>query len=320
MEFFIVFLLPVIFGLFIGVLAGMLGVGGGTIMIPLFRLGFGMEALAATATSLFAIFPTSVAGAISHIRQKTCNIPLGVAMGIGGACMMPVGVLLAVKSPAWAIMLSAAVIIGYSSITMLYKSIRMGKEETIETCGTQAESSDACVIGGVESAATSGERESAREKKRVPDALQKNAGSGIRRSYDTIGSVPKESSRQSLAIGFAIGLVAGLLGGYVGLGGGFIMVPMMISVLHMPMKRVSGTSLIAMVILLIPGLIMQATLGNIDFLLGILMAIGSIPGASIGALLVKRISERTLRMFFGLFLLVAAAMLVINEFIGLGLI
>ena len=289
-------------------------------MVPLFRLGFGMEALAATATSLFAIFPTSVAGAITHIRQKTCNIPLGVAMGLGGACMMPLGVLLAVHSPAWAIMLAAAIIIGYSSITMLYKAIRMGKEEPVETYKMQADLSDACAMRESEATALSGERESASDKRNAADASEQNAAAGIHRSHEYSGPMAEERSRRSLSIGFAIGLAAGLLGGYVGLGGGFIMVPMMISVLHMPMKKVSGTSLIAMVILLIPGMIMQASLGNIDFLLGILMAIGSIPGASIGALLVKRISERALRMFFGLFLLVAAAMLVVNELIGLGLV
>ena len=54
-------------------------------------------------------------------------------------------------------------------------------------------------------------------------------------------------------------------------------------------------------------------LGNVDFAIGIAMAVGSIPGAIIGANLVKRIPERTLRIFFACFLAVVAVVLVLNE-------
>ena len=50
----------------------------------------------------------------------------------------------------------------------------------------------------------------------------------------------------------------GSLPGYVGVGGGFIMVPLMMSILHVPMKLTSGTSLIAVMILAVPGTITQA--------------------------------------------------------------
>lgn len=269
MEPYLAFLLPIVAGLFIGVLSGMLGIGGGTIMVPLFRLGFGMSALAATATSLFAILPTSIAGALSHIRNKTCDIPLGVAMGIGGACMSPVGVLLAEMSPSWAVMAAAALVIAYSAITMLVKAIRVDKTEK-------------------------------------PREAMTREGHAVKKDF------------RFLAIGFGIGLLAGVLAGYVGLGGGFIMVPLMITVLHMSMKKVSGTSLVAMVFLLIPGVIVQGSLGNVDFLMGILMAIGSIPGAVLGATLVRHVPERALRLFFGIFLLIAASVLAANEFLGFG--
>ena len=72
-------------GIFIGVLSGMLGIGGGTVMVPLLRLVFGLDAYMATATSLFAIIPTSLSGMISHLRAKTCYPKLGLALGLGGA-------------------------------------------------------------------------------------------------------------------------------------------------------------------------------------------------------------------------------------------
>lgn len=80
-----------------------------------------------------------------------------------------------------------------------------------------------------------------------------------------------------------IGLIAGFASGYVGVGGGFIMVPLMTAWLGIPMKRTSGTSLIAIIILAIPGVIQQAFLGHIDYLAGIMLCVGAIPGAVLGA-------------------------------------
>lgn len=65
-----------------------------------------------------------------------------------------------------------------------------------------------------------------------------------------------------LLTGAAIGLVAGFASGYVGVGGGFLMVPLFISLLGITMKKASGTSLIAVVILAIPGVITQTLHGT----------------------------------------------------------
>lgn len=70
-------------GIVIGVLSGLLGVGGGTIMVPVFRLLLQMSPLASTATSLFTVVPTSAAGAVTHWRNKTCLVPIGIAAGLG---------------------------------------------------------------------------------------------------------------------------------------------------------------------------------------------------------------------------------------------
>ena len=123
---------------------------------------------------------------------------------------------------------------------------------------------------------------------------------------------------RDLAKGLAIGAFAGVASGYVGLGGGFIMVPLMISLLNMPMRLASGTSLIAVMILATPATIMQCALGNVDYLAGIAVACGSIPGAMLGARLVPRVPERSLRFTFAAFLGVAAILLVVKEFGVLG--
>ena len=294
MDMLLMFGLPVVVGVFIGVLSGLLGIGGGTIMVPVFRLAFGLSPLMSTATSLFTIIPTSISGAVSHLKGKTCVPALGLAMGIGGALTSPLGVWLASLSPTWLVMLAAALIIGYSAVNMLLKALKApAKRKPAATAATVATAS-------TEEAAAN-----------AADATEPPAPA------DETPLAPK-LSRKQLLIGIAIGLGAGLMSGYVGVGGGFIMVPLMLTLINIPMKLASGTSLIAILILAIPGTIENGIVGNIDYVTGLMVAVGSIPGAVLGARLVKKVPERTLRFIFGGFLIIAAIVLFLNEFGILG--
>ena len=258
------FLALALVGFVIGLLSGILGVGGGTIMVPVFRLFIGLSAIESTATSLFTIVPTSLSGALTRIREKTCVLSLGLTLGLGGALTSPVGVWLASISPGWLIMVAAALVIAYSAVSMFMKAIRMKGMSAVE------------------------------------DDQQVRL------------------SRRQLALGLMIGAFAGLGSGYIGVGGGFLMVPLMVNILGVSMKEASGTSLVAMVILAIPGVVEHVMLGNIDYLVGVAVALGSIPGAIAGAHLVKKIPERVLRFTFSFFLLIAAGLLAFNEFHPLG--
>ena len=68
----------------------------------------------------------------------------------------------------------------------------------------------------------------------------------------------------------------------------------------------------------IPGTIEQGILGNISYTAGLAMAVGSMPGAVLGANLIKYVPERALRFGFAGFLAVVAVILVLNEFGVLG--
>lgn len=305
------FVAPALVGVLIGIASGLLGIGGGTVMVPIFRLAFGMSATMSTATSLFAIIPTSISGAISHVKGKTCIPALGIAAGLGGACMSPIGVWLAQLSPDWLVMLAAALIIGYSAINMFKKAFK------IPRAGQPAEGADAAAAAGAPSC---GSKLSSRAEARVVELSPQSdapAAASLTSLGDAAASAPTDDdsslSRKQLLQGAAIGLVAGLASGYVGVGGGFIMVPLMLSIIGIPMRKASGTSLIAVMILAIPGVIEQGIIGNINYLAGIAIVIGTIPGAVIGARLVTKVPERTLRLLFGCFLIVAAVMLVLNE-------
>lgn len=325
-EALVYFFVPALVGVLIGIASGLLGIGGGTVMVPIFRLAFGMSATMSTATSLFAIIPTSISGAISHVKGKTCIPALGIAAGLGGACMSPIGVWLAQLSPDWLVMLAAALIIGYSAINMFKKAFKVPR------AGQPAEGADAAASPSTQS---SGAPEGSRTEVRVASATARISGTGetladpsatsdsssatpsLTSLGDAAASAPTADdsslSRKQLLQGAAIGLVAGLASGYVGVGGGFIMVPLMLSIIGIPMRKASGTSLIAVMILAIPGVIEQGIIGNINYLAGIAIVIGTIPGAVIGARLVTKVPERTLRLLFGCFLIVAAVMLVLNE-------
>lgn len=322
MDVFAAFIAPALAGVFVGVMSGLLGVGGGTIMVPIFRLAFGMSPLASTATSLFAIIPTSISGVVAHARAKTCVPKLGLALGAGGAVMSPMGVWLASVSPGWLVICVAAIVIGFSAFKMFKKAVKCAPSPRAGRAGGNAQGASAKVVPAQFAAAKDVPAQAAGSSN-VASSSQgaASASQGAASAY-TSGPKPVPDqpvlSRKQYLQGACIGLIAGLASGYVGVGGGFIMVPLMLAVLDIPMSLASGTSLIAIMILAIPGVIEQGLLGNIDYLAGIAIVIGSIPGALVGARLVRVVPERQLRFIFGGFLLAAAVMLMLNEFGILG--
>lgn len=295
------FLVAIAFGLVVGLFSGLLGIGGGTLMIPVFRLGFHMSAIASTATSLFTIVPTSIAGCITHLKNGTCIAKIGLVAGIAGACTSPLGVLAATNSPDIAIMACAALIIAYSAVTMFKKAISMPKRSHSDLSMRAALQRFRLEFADEE--LSEEQLEQQREQREAQIAEQKRKAAEERKRI-----TPKACLK-----GAGIGLIAGFASGYVGVGGGFLMVPLFIALLGIPMKQASGTSLVAVVLLAIPGVITQCSYGNVDYIAGIAMAIGSIPGALLGASLIRYIPERKLRFLFGFFLLFAAIILISNE-------
>ena len=255
-------------GFGIGLLSGVLGIGGGTLLVPLFRIGFALSALQATATSLCAIVPISLAGCVTHIKQKTCIPALGLAAGFGGACISPLGVKIAQSSPSWLIMLVAACIIGYSAISML------------------------------------------------KGALRKPSNGSLQQKQDNFVDEEIIVTKRMLIKAALAGTIAGFLAGFVGVGGGFIMVPLFVSWVGVGVHRASGTSLLAIPILAIPGIIQHVITGNALFGVALFVAITAIPGAIIGAKCMKRIPERGLRIFFGIVLLILSGVLAVIEFVS----
>ena len=91
------------------------------------------------------------------------------------------------------------------------------------------------------------------------------------------------------------------------------MVPLMMSFIGMSMRLASGTSLVAVMLLVTPAAIEQCILGNVNYLVGLAVICGSIPGSIVGARLAARLPERMLRFVFACFLLLAAILLLVKE-------
>jgi uncharacterized membrane protein YfcA len=127
---------------------------------------------------------------------------------------------------------------------------------------------------------------------------------------DVPPSAPERRTRWRAA---GIGVVAGLLSGLLGIGGGVIMVPAFTELLGMSLKSAIATSLVCVGIFGVPATITHAFLGDIDWRLAVLLTIGVIPGARIGASLTIRTAERRLRLAVGIFLALVALVYFVTE-------
>ena len=92
-------LLAVFGGFVIGVLSGVMGVGGGIFLVPLMVIGFGFAQHLAQGTSLAAIIPTSIAGALTHDRLHNVDRRAALWLAAGGLGGSLAGALVAVQLP-----------------------------------------------------------------------------------------------------------------------------------------------------------------------------------------------------------------------------
>ena len=97
------------------------------------------------------------------------------------------------------------------------------------------------------------------------------------------------------------------------------MVPLLSGWCRMPLKRALGTSLLTIPAIVIPGTIVHALLGNIDWWVALFLTIGAVPGARIGAKLALGSGERTLRLTVGSGMLAVAvlyAVIQVSDLLG----
>lgn len=107
-----------------------------------------------------------------------------------------------------------------------------------------------------------------------------------------------------------VGIVTGILAGFLGVGGGFLRMPLMIYVLGIPTHVAVGTDLFEIVISAGFGTVTHALKGNVDILIALTMQTGAAIGAHIGASSTRYFSGPMIRLLFS-FLPIIAAILVL---------
>jgi uncharacterized membrane protein YfcA len=115
-----------------------------------------------------------------------------------------------------------------------------------------------------------------------------------------------------------IGLAAGLAAGFFGVGGGILIVPALTFLAGFTQERATGTSLAV----LLPPVGLLAVIeyyrhGNVDLKAGVLIALGLVLGAWLGAFEVHKLSEAWLKMSFGVFVTLVGVWIIVGAFKGI---
>jgi len=276
------FVLVLAIGLVTGFLSGQFGVGGGMITTPAIRLLLHQPTMIAVGTPVLVIIPTSISGVIAYSRKRLVNVRVGLVVGLTGSVAAVFGALLTRVVGGPMVLVVTAAVIAYMAVDMALLAMR-------KPVLLPAPPEDLTLEALAE--ATSGE---------TPASSSPPVAHPLQRGGTWAGCI-------------ALGLVTGLSSGFLGLGGGFIVVPTLIRWFRFDAKTAIGTSLVVIAILSVPGSITHYLLGHVDVGLAALIAIGVIPGSQLGAHVTARANERAVKIAFAVTLMVVAVVLGVSE-------
>jgi uncharacterized protein len=111
------------FGFLTGGAAGLLGVGGGTLMVPFLTLAVGVSQHQAEATSLLVVLPTAIVASVVLQRKGVGDLKTALRFGVLGAAGGVVGALLALALPAHVLRLVFAAFLGIVAIRLVRDSL-----------------------------------------------------------------------------------------------------------------------------------------------------------------------------------------------------
>ncbi len=127
----------------------------------------------------------------------------------------------------------------------------------------------------------------------------------------------RRSTRARPQAWVAVGAVSGILSGLLGVGGGVIMVPGFRQLLGMPLITAIATSLVCAGIFAIPATITHSLLGTIEWRFAILLILGAVPGARLGARLAIRANDGRLEAAVGVMVTIIAIVYAMGELFAL---
>ncbi len=273
-------------GGFVGLLSGIFGVGGGFLMTPLLIM-FGIPPTVAAASDSNQIVGASTSGTLAHWRLGNVDYKMGLLLLIGGVIGGTLGVqvikiLRAMGNADFLINITYVIMLGGVGAYMFWESLEGLKKDKSPP-------------------------------QEVPEPVEKKESSYAK----ALAALPfqtnfeKSGVRISMLLPLIFGTLVGVLAAIMGVGGGFIMVPVMVYLLRMPMHVVVGTSLFQILFTCINVTIMQAYSNHtVDFVLALLLLLGSTAGAQIGTKISKKLKGDQLKILLAsLVLIVCVKML-----------
>jgi len=271
-----------VMGGFVGLLSGIFGVGGGFLMTPLLIM-VGIPPTVAAASDSNQIVGASTSGTLAHYRLGNVDFKMCILLLIGGVLGGTFGVQLIkvlrhMGNADFLIQITYVIMLGFVGFYMFIESLQgLRGDKTVAPVKPAKESSYARLIKGL--------------------------------PWQT--RFDKSGIELSILMPLLLGVFVGILAAIMGVGGGFIMVPVMVYLLRMPMHVVVGTSLFQILFTCINVTIMQANTNHtVDFVLALILLIGSTLGAQFGAKISRRLKGDQLKVILAsLVLLVMGKML-----------
>jgi uncharacterized protein len=265
-------------GSVVGLLSGLFGVGGGFLLTPLLML-LGISPMVAAASGSAAIVAAATTGTLEHSRAGTVDYRMGFTLFAGGSLGSVAGVALLHwlnrLGPANSVIrVLYVVMLGTIGAFMLVESVRTWRRGIY----------------------MSERRFQPLPQRRWVDALP------LRMRF------PSSDIEISFLLPVALGVLSGILAALMGVGGGFIMVPLMLYVLRMRMHVVAGTSLLQILLTCMLVTVLQADENHtVDFVLAFVLATGSTVAAMAGARFGRRLRSDQLKILLALIVLGVAA-------------
>jgi uncharacterized protein len=261
-------------GASVGFLSGMFGVGGGFLLTPLLIFA-GIPPAVAVGTAPAQVVAASVAGALAQWRRGNVDLKLGAVLLAGGLLGSVVGVQLVSLLRRWgqfevSVSLMFVTLLGVVGVLMLIESLR-----TLQRARA----------GGPSSMRRPG---------------QHNWSHGLPFKMRFVRSKLYISALPPIILGAFVGLLAAIMG----VGGGFLLVPAMIYLLHVPTSVVVGTSQFQIIFVTALTTVLNAA-GNqsVDLVLAALLMLGGVIGAEIGAKTGEKLRGEQLRFLLALMVL-----------------
>lgn len=288
-------LVPVGLGLLVGLLSGLFGVGGGFLMTPLLMM-VGIPPTIAAATDANQIVAASATGTLAHWRLGNVDFKMGFLLLVGGFTGGALGVQLikvlkATGGADFLIKMTYVVMLGLVGTFMFFESLNAMRKAK----------------------AGSGKSQKAQQEA----TSEKNAGAKPSKGF--MGALPiqiyfeKSGVTHSALVPVGLGAFVGILAAIMGVGGGFLMVPVMIYLLRMPMHVVVGTSLFQIMFTCVEVTFLQAyTNHTVDFVLAILLLLGSTFGAQIGTKIGKKLHGDQLKILLAIIVLAVTVKIVLE--------